>query len=247
MNVDCLPDYKNAFLRSSNALKAAIALAKLGGVANFSQIQKVSGVKGSTLTHNLNILIRFNVAEKEVKGTYRLKYKTPLCYLFSEKFIPVAYLGLLGKRNNRDKPETETALKLLKNEGITPEIVYVLTSTEALHEWKNLKLPYQWILCYEEEIVNIDSVKSKTEKILKTLLKDYIVIVDCTSATKPATIAYYELAQTYQTPLIYIYEEKGKLKWLKTKETIKSTILPKNKKLLNDTLIENNLETWKTK
>jgi hypothetical protein len=220
-----VPDYRDAFSRPK-AFKAAVALAKLGGVANFSQIQKLSGIKGSTLTHNLNVLIRFNVVEKEVKGTYRLKYMTPLCYLFSEKPLPTAYLGLLGRRNGREKPETETALELLRVEGYQPDSVHVLTSTEALHEWEALKLPYQWILCYEEEIVDIDSVKKKAEQRLKSLLKDHIIIIDCTAATKPATIAYYELAQTYQTPLIYIYEEKRKLKWLKAKQTIKAIILP---------------------
>ncbi|MBS7657683.1 MAG: hypothetical protein QW487_02220 [Candidatus Bathyarchaeia archaeon] len=221
-----VPNYKEAFLRP-NALKAAIAIAKLGGIANFSQIQKESGIKGSTLVHNLNILIRFNVVEKEVKGTYRLRHKTPLCYLFSEKYIEAAYFGLLGKRENRKRTETETALELLKTEGIKPKLVYVLTSIEALHEWGDLKLPYQWILCYEEEIIDIDIVKNKVQKQLEDLLKDYIVIIDCTSATKPATIAYYELAQTYQTPLIYIYEEKRKLKWLNSKQTIQEALIPK--------------------
>ena len=206
-----------------------MALAKLGGVASFSQIQKLSGIKGSTLTHNLNILVRFNVVEKEVKGTYRLKYMTPLCYLFSDRPLPTAYLGLLGRRNSREKPETETALELLRVEGCQPDSIHVLTSTEALHEWEDLRLPYQWILCYEEEIVDIDSVKRRAEQRLKSLLKDHIVIIDCTSATKPATIAYYELAQTYQTPLIYIYEEKKELKWLKSKQTIKAAILPEKR------------------
>ncbi|MCX8176459.1 MAG: hypothetical protein N3E48_04425 [Candidatus Bathyarchaeota archaeon] len=227
MTVD-IPDYKGAFSRP-NARKAAVALARLGGVANFSQIQRASGIKGSTLTHNLNILVRFNVVEKEVKGTYRLKYLTPLCYLFCEKPIPTAYLGLLGRRSGRKKPETETALELLKAEGYQPDPVCVLTSTEALHEWEDLKLPYRWILCYEEEIVDIDSVKEKAEQQLKSLLKDYMVIVDCTSATKPATIAYYELAQLYQTPLIYIYEEKRKLKWLMSKQTIEVDIFPERR------------------
>lgn len=221
-----IPNYRDAFSRVK-ALKAAIALAMLGGIANFAQIQASSGVRGSTLVHNLNILIRFNIVEKQVKGTYRLKYLTPLCYLFSREPLPVAYLGLLGRRNGRKRPETETASELLNAEGYAPSSIHVLTSTEAFHEWEELKLPYRWILCYEEEIVDIDSVKRKAKEVLQTLLKDHLVIIDCTSATKPATIAYYELAQTYQTPLIYIYEEKKKLKWLKGSKAIKETIIPK--------------------
>jgi len=89
---------------------------------------------------------------------------------------------------------------------------------------ENLKPPYQWILCYEDEIINIDAVKSKVSPQLTSLLKEYIVIMDCTSATKPATIAYYELAQTCQIPLIYIYEGTRQLKWLISKETIKENL-----------------------
>ena len=48
--------------------------------------------------------------------------------------------------------------------------------------------------------------------------------MDCTSATKPATIAYYELAQTLLTLLIYIYEETKQLKWLISKESIKNML-----------------------
>jgi len=81
---------------------------------------------------------------------------------------------------------------------------------------------HQWILCYEEEIIDIDAVKNKVSPQLESLLKNYVVIMDCTSATKPATIAYYELAQTYCIPLIYVYEETKKLKWLISKETIKT-------------------------
>jgi len=59
---------------------------------------------------------------------------------------------------------------------------------------------------------------------LEGLLRDYVVILDCTSATKPATIAYYELAQTYLTPLIYVYEETGQLKWLVDREGLESQL-----------------------
>lgn len=83
------------------------------------------------------------------------------------------------------------------------------------------RAPYQWILCYEEEIIDIDVVKNKVTPQLENLLKNHIVIMDCTSATKPATIAYYELARIYCVPLVYVYEETEKLKWLISKETIK--------------------------
>ncbi len=204
-----------------NSRKVAEAIAKNGGVAIFSQIQATSGVKGSVLNHHLNRLQRLKIVEKEVKGTYRLTYKTPLCFIFPTKTrTPIAYFGLMGKRENRKQPEPEIAIELLKKEKLKPDLIYVATSPEALNEWKDLKLPYQWILCYEEEIIDIESVKQKIQPQLISLLKEYIVIMDCTSATKPATIAYYELAQTYYAPLIYIYEETKKMKWLISRDTI---------------------------
>jgi len=48
--------------------------------------------------------------------------------------------------------------------------------------------------------------------------------MDCTSATKPATIAYYELAQKLWIPLIYVYEETKQLKWLISKEDIQEKL-----------------------
>ncbi|MEM2319647.1 MAG: hypothetical protein QXW82_07820 [Candidatus Bathyarchaeia archaeon] len=215
-----MPNYPLAF-SVKNSRKVAEAIAKNGGVATFSQIQATSGVKGSVLNHHLNRLQRLKVVEKEVKGTYRLTYKTPLCFIFPAKTkIPIAYVGLMGKRETRKEPEPEIAIELLKKEKLKPDLIYVATSPEALNEWKDLKLPYQWILCYEEEIIDIESVKQKIQPQLISLLREYIVVMDCTSATKPATIAYYELAQTYCAPLIYIYEETKKMKWLISRDTI---------------------------
>jgi len=139
--------------------------------------------------------------------------------------MSIAYFGLLGRRDSRPEPETDVAMDLLSKEGINPKLKYVVTSPEALNEWKELKLPYQWILCYEDEIVDINAIKNKIIPQLENLLKDNVVIMDCTSATKPATIAYYELAQTYCVPLIYVYEEDEKLKWLLSKESLKRKFL----------------------
>ncbi len=224
-----MPNYPLA-LSVENSRKVVEAIAKSGGVATFSQIQAMSGVKGSVLNHHLNRLQHLNIIEKEVKGTYRLKYKTPLCFLFPAKTkIPITYFGLMGKRETRKEPEPKIAIELLEKEKIKPDLIYVVTSPEALNEWKNLKLPYQWILCYEEEIINIESVKQKILRQLTSLLKESIVIMDCTSATKPATIAYYELAQTYYIPLIYIYEETKKMKWLISRDMIIEKLNPKHK------------------
>jgi len=219
-----MPRYEDA-IANKNSRKIIQALAECGGVANFSEIGDRSEVKDSILAYHLDRLQSFNVIEREVKGTYRLTYKTPLCYIFEKAAeVSIAYLGLLGRRESRPEPETTVALELLKKERVKPKFVYVVTSPEALNEWKELKLPYQWILCYKDEIVDIDAIKNKVVPQLESLLRDYIVIIDCTSATKPATIAYYELAQTYYAPLIYIYEETKQLKWLVSKETLKKKL-----------------------
>jgi len=95
-----LPNYRSALL-TRNSRKVIEAIAKLGGVASFSEIQSVSNVKGSVLTHYLNRLQRFHVLEKEVNGTGRgnLTYKTPLCFIYPPRSrVQIAYFGLLGKR-----------------------------------------------------------------------------------------------------------------------------------------------------
>ncbi len=171
--------------------------------------EKIRG-ESSILNNHLNRLQRLGVIQREVKGTYRLRFKTPLYFIFKPKQeIPIAYFGLLGRKETWTEPEPRIAMKLLEKEKIKPDLIYVVTSPDALNDWKQLKLQYQWILCYEDEIININAIKKKVIPQLLSLLKDYVVIMDCTSATKPATIAYYELAQKFWIPLIYISEEKS--------------------------------------
>ncbi|MEM3883202.1 MAG: hypothetical protein QXO23_07470 [Candidatus Methanomethyliaceae archaeon] len=146
-----MPDYPLAF-SVENSKRVAETIARSGGVATFSQIQAISGVKGSVLDHHLNRLQSLKIIEKVVKGTYRLTYKTPLCLIFPTKIkIPVAYFGLMGKKEAREVLEPEIAMGLLEKEKIKPDLIHVVTSPEALNEWKDLKLPYQWILCYEKK------------------------------------------------------------------------------------------------
>jgi hypothetical protein len=96
----------------------------------------------------------------------------------------------------------------------------VTTSPEALSDWKHLGLPYEWILCYEDEIVDIDAVAQKVQPQLEALLRDHLVVMDCSSSTKPATIAFYELARMYLVPLVYVQETTRRLKWLISKNDI---------------------------
>lgn len=216
------PNYKKGMERE-NGRKVLLAIANLGGVASYAELEKRSGVHGSTLNYNLDRLIALGLIDKEGRGTYRLVYKTPLCFAIGNK-QPVAYFGLLGRKEKHEQPETQTALELLKKQSIEPELVYVVTSADAFNNWKNLKLSYQFLMCYEEEIIDIDAVKRKILPQLKNLLREYVVIMDCTSATKPASVAYYELANEFYIPLVYVYEDSKRLKWLISRETIRKSL-----------------------
>jgi hypothetical protein len=216
------PQYDRAVQQPSRS-KVVKAIAEEGGAAKFSTISKKTGVRDNNLLHHLDVLIQYGIVEQIANGPYVLKYKTPLCFIFGDKPVKenISYIGLLGERNERGEPETSVALQLLrKQSGIDPGIAYVVTSTAAAESWKNIDLQVQWILCDGEAITHIDSIRKKVEVVLRDLIKEHLVIMDCTSFNKPATIAMYALAQTYLVPLIYVYEPIRKLKWLISKEDL---------------------------
>jgi len=207
-------------LRVENGRRIMASIAGLGGVAGFSDIEAASGVRGSTLVYHLNKMVAYGLLSNPVKGTYELTYKTPLCYIYGNGKEKVAYLGLLGRREGRASPEPEVASRLLLREGMTVDSMHVVTSPDALSDWSPHKLPYQWILCYEDEIIDIGMVVGKVEPVLRELLRERIVVMDCTSATKPASLAFYQLAERYLIPLVYVYEERGLLRWLISREEL---------------------------
>ncbi|MGQ9680335.1 MAG: hypothetical protein ACUVV4_06165 [Candidatus Bathyarchaeia archaeon] len=217
------PRYIEA-LSNKNSRIVAKTLAEAGGIARYSQLERASGIEGNNLIHHLNKLCMNNIIDIPVKGTYVLKFRTPLCYIYDSKGVDYAYLGLLGHRDDRTEPETSVALRLLREDGIEPRFKYVVTSPEALMEWKDIKPPYEWILVYDNEIIDIDNIRRRVEPQLESLLRDYVVILDCTSSTKPATIAFYELAQRYLAPLVYVYEGTKQMKWLISKEDIRKKL-----------------------
>ncbi|MEM0272583.1 MAG: winged helix-turn-helix domain-containing protein [Thermoprotei archaeon] len=226
------PQYEGV-LQRENAAKILNALTTMCGEASFSEIAKRSGLKGNTLTHNLNTLIKRGIIEAHHKGIYTLTYKTPLAYIYDAP-TPKIYLGLLGNKTQNKEPETLVALSLLEKEGLQFDQVYVTTSQNALEQWATHPKTenWKWITLTshqgKEDIAHIDAVKQKVEQQLVTLLKKHVVIMDCTSATKPATIAYYELAQKYLVPLIYVYEPQKTLTWLIDKQTILKRLGNKN-------------------
>lgn len=125
-----------------------------------------------------------------------------------------AYIGLLGVKEQREEAEISVAIELLKKDKMEVDLAYVVTSTEGVVSWQSDKLNVQWILCDGDSMIDIDKIEGKVQIVLKDLIKDHLVIMDCTSFNKPATIAIYELAQQYMIPLIYVYRPKRKLKWL---------------------------------
>lgn len=212
------PMYEDAF-KNPKGIEITKTVAQLGGIANFSSIESNCNIKGSTLIYQLNRLVAANVLTSLSKGTYGLRFKTPMSYLFDAD-TPLAYVGLLGRRNNREIPVTEIAVDLLKKQNHEVHLKYAVSTPDAVQEWSSSKPDFHWIMCYEDEIIDIDAIKDKLRPQLEALLKDNIVILDCTSATKPASIAFYELAQDYMIPLIYVYENNQSIKWLMSKELI---------------------------
>ena len=218
--IESAPDYAEA-VKINNSRILIEALTGKDGIANFSTLENESGLRGGLLRYHLDRLMSLGIIDSEVKGTYRLRFKTPLCYVFGAKNIKYAYIGLLGRKDSYSEPEPKVALSLLSEQKIVPALVYVLTSPEGLADWKDSRLNCQWILCYGDEIIDIDAIQRKLTPQLTALLRDYSVIVDCTSSTKPATIAYYDLAQRLLIPCIYVSEEKKSIRWLISKENIR--------------------------
>jgi hypothetical protein len=222
--MDIEPNYEKAF-EHDNRRKIIKAIAEAGGVAGFSKIMQTTGVKDNNLVFHLSFLIRYGIIEQIAEGPYALRYKTPLYFIFGknqekEEKISYSYIGLLGEREERTEPETTVALKLLKKDGLEANLVYIVTSTAGANSWKENKLEAQWILCDGDAITDIDKIRRKVSLLVRDLIREHLVIMDCTSFNKPATIALYELAQKYLVPLIYVYEPKQRLKWLISKEQL---------------------------
>ena len=191
----------------------------------FSEIVKNTGIPKSSLDYNLAILAKKGIINRE-KGTIHLDYKTPLCFIFDSPRIPYAYLGLLGERSERIESETETAIQLFKDLGVLFEKIVVATTHRAVAEWESLThLNVEWCLLSDEEISRVNTVEEKVLPRLVELMRNYRVVMDCTSATKPATIAYYRLATLFRVPLIYVYESRKELIWVISREDLKRELI----------------------
>ncbi|MEM1589649.1 MAG: hypothetical protein QW175_04460 [Candidatus Bathyarchaeia archaeon] len=224
-----LPDYDKLLKKKSSyaAKKILGFLLKEGKpLRPFKQeiVKKLNVCSKNTIHHHLNFLELYNFIES-AHPPIKLKYKTPLCWLANTPRVSFAYLGLLGERRY-PVSETETAIELLKsdpNVGAKPEKIVVLTSQEVIGEWKDgisPEIKITWETLSEEELNDIDKVEEFIKPKIIELMKNYILIMDLTSGPRTAGLAYYELADQFKIPLIYVYYPKKRLRWLISKEKL---------------------------
>lgn len=197
-----------------------------GAKATFSEIQRATRAKKSTLKTRLDALKRLGITEGEKRAPVTLRFKTPLCFLAGTPKIPYAYLGLLGMRESRKESETATAVRLLEREaGIRFEKVTVLTTREASGSWTGsvgaeLEDRMETIHIDVKKMNDIAAVEKRMRQKLAELMRAYNLIMDCTSGLRPSGIAYYRLASQYSIPLIYVYEDEERIFWLKSKDDL---------------------------
>jgi hypothetical protein len=233
-----MPNYDLA-VRTVHGRRILEVLGRLGGEADFKQIEEETGVKHDVLKYYLenegSDLRRSNVVVK-MGDRYRLKHKTTFCWLHGGD-IPFTYIGMLGLREDNPEPEPKTFLNLILEERgeighrrMDRESGYVLTTSRALEEWgsevESLGIGRErFIECSQYEIQDIERMKEKVLSLLcRDEMRDRIVILDCTGLTKPATIAFYEVARDFYFPLVYVYVKTKKLKWLISREYVRERL-----------------------
>ncbi|MEM2865310.1 MAG: hypothetical protein QXR65_08630 [Candidatus Bathyarchaeia archaeon] len=224
-----LPDYKGLERCRRRYIKRILRiLLEEGGELRFSDFQAELGLSASeksTLHNNLDSLRSLGFVTGDKRGPIRLKWRTPLCFIAGTPNIPYAYLGLLGVKDEREVSETETAVRILESSGIAFERIVVVTTQEAVGSWSNSMDPelaskIEWHTLRREELNRIESVRDKVKPKLLELMREFTVVMDCTSGTRPAGIAFYNLAIQHMVPLIYVYEPEKELIWLISREDL---------------------------
>ena len=211
--------------RSSNILRILKSLCS--GPKRFSQLKRETQLNDALLLHYLRKLLRYGIITREAEKTYKLRFKVPICYLFLN-FHPCTYLGFLGLRQEREIPEPIIALNLLRRLRIIPTKNYIFTTSDALASWKGYELSdFSIKLLSKDDLLDIDAIEERVERVVIEEAKTNLLIMDCTSLTKTATIAMYNLARRYYIPLIYVYEETKELVWLIDIETVKREVISK--------------------
>lgn len=210
-------------------------IAEQGGRARFAEIYQHLSEKEklskSTLKTRLDALSNLGIITYK-GGVAELRNKTTLCFIVGCQKIPYYYMGLLGKRESPEaEPETETAIKLLKEEAIEFSKIYVATTPEALDSWKNFIDEDVWrrmelISVRIDEMNDIERMMNRVEPRLLELIGESITILDCTSGTRPAGIAFHMLAEKYKLPLVYVYKDARKVYWLRSRDTMRRELAP---------------------
>lgn len=198
------------------------------GPIRFSDLQLLFELDSSGLTYKLKKLEKLGLIKKLGKGSYVVRYKTPLCFIRDVKHADM-YIGMLGLRNGRDTPEPEIALQLLKQQGINIGEAHIFATGNTVEEWKGKLGKYAVYILNMEELKRIEKMEKRLEDLYIKHMHNKVIILDCTSLTKTATIAFYKIATKYYTPLIYIYEHTKELIWLQSQETIKGKLKPKQR------------------
>ncbi len=193
----------------------------------FSDIQYLVELDSSGVTYKLKKLERLGLMKKLGKGSYVLRYKTPLCFIANEKHANM-YIGMLGLRNERDVPEPEIALELLREQGINIDEAHIFATEKTVEEWKEKLGKYALYILSIEELKRIEKMEKKLEDLYTRYMHEKVIILDCTSLTKTATIAFYKIATKHYAPLIYIYEHTKELIWLQNRKIIKEKLKPKS-------------------
>lgn len=181
----------------------------------------------SKLSNNLDVLKNLNFVVREKRAPVRLKFRTPLCFVAGTPNVPYAYLGLLGVRDGWEVSETETALGVLGDLGISFERVVVASTYSAIGTWSGAidsRLEIEWLVMSEDDFNRVEVVEDRVKLKVFELVRDYVLIMDCTSGTRPAGIAFYSLASRFKVPLVYVYEPEKKLIWLISRDMLKKEL-----------------------
>ena len=200
-------------------------LAEECGIVRFNDIRVLSGFDSSIISHALNSLVKIGLVEKLGKGNYTVKFKTPLCFIYSNKEqFEVKLISLLGLKEDREEPEPIVARSLLEAQGYSIREVIVITTERAINEWGGLLGDFSVKIIDSRDATNIQRVENFVARVINNYLHKEVIILDLTSLTKPATIAIYNLAVKNLIPLIYVYEQTRQLHWIQGRNLLKKRI-----------------------
>ena len=196
-----------------------LKIVAMKGKASLGDIRRELNAPPSTLSYWLNVLVWKGLLTKEGKGIYRLKRQTPLGFL--SKNIPKAYVGLVGMRLGREKPEWITALEKLSKNCFIIEKVVLISSPEALSEWEEYHNPsIEWRVFAEDVLFSPKEAEKCIRKVLEEVAETHALVADITSGPRTAGISLYRVASEFYAPIIYLREDTQELVWIKTVEEI---------------------------